>query len=168
MLLIPNSYMLNIYYCLKAVSWKGCQGFPKGVVKFHFPCSIYQLPCNLGSLKYGQSARYPTFPGSSCSLHASRRWCPIPLPTIRHVLGPGHIFMTLAGKGGCQENKNQASNLPDLKKAPLRFVGSMGVWRCPPIKPKSLGSQPWLSCCFLTGVWRVSFHDSPGPEWTDD
>lgn len=57
--------MLNIYYCLRAVSWKGCQGFPKGVVKFSFPCSIYQLPCNLGSLKYGQSACYSTFPGSS-------------------------------------------------------------------------------------------------------
>ena len=63
-------------------------------------------------------------------------------PANRDMSGPGRIFMTLAGKGGCQENKNQASNLLDLKKVPLHFVGSMGVWRCPPIKPKSLGGQP--------------------------
>lgn len=53
--------------------------------------------------------------------------------TCRDLVIP---FMTLAGKDGCQESKNQAVDLPDLKKAPLRFVGSMEVWRFPPINLK--------------------------------
>lgn len=71
--LIPNDCMLNIYYCLSTVSWEGHQGFYKGVVKPTFTFSVYQQPCNLGGLKYGQSACYSTSPGCSCSftLHAN-------------------------------------------------------------------------------------------------
>lgn len=91
--LIPNNCMLNIYYCLSTVSWKGYQGFHKGVVKSTFPFSIYQQPCNSGGLKYGQSSCYSTSPGGCCSLTLHTDDAPHPLPVkqceacwrIRHV-----------------------------------------------------------------------------------
>lgn len=35
-------------------------------------------------------------------------------------------FMTLSAKDVCQESENQTVDLPDLKKTPRYFIGSMG------------------------------------------
>lgn len=68
--LTPNNCILNIYYCLSTFSWKGHQGFRKGVVKSTFPFSIYQQPCNSGGLKHGQSAvTQPLLAAAAFTLH---------------------------------------------------------------------------------------------------
>lgn len=168
--------MLNIYYCLSTVSWKGRQGFHKGVVKSTFPFSIYQEPCNLGGLKYGQSARYSTSGYSfSFTLHANGALTPLPVKQckacwrIRHARGHGYTFHD-STREGCMPGKWESNYWPAwLKKAPPHFIGSVAVWSCPPQSNLTLQVISYdLATFFLRVFGGYHFMTLPRPEQTVD
>lgn len=85
--------------------------------------------------------------------HAAHRWCPPALsPTpVKQCMRPVDAsgicrdsvipFMTVAGTERCQESKNQAIDLPDLKKAPLHFFWKYGSLEVPPTAESDLSLQ---------------------------
>lgn len=106
----------------------------------------------------GQSACYPTSPGCSYSvtLHTDDARHHPTLPDLTHQsdsLSPADapgmcrdvvvLFMS-SREDILQEGGMQIIQLCDLK-APVSFIGSIGVWKCSPVKPRPTQGQPWLS-----------------------
>lgn len=71
----------------------------------------------------------------------------------------GIPFMALTGKGVCQESENQTVNLPDFRKHHHISLEEWEFRGAPATKPNLAGDQPWFGCFFLTGLWRVAFHN---------